>query len=341
LRFSLISLTAFGQDVFLPPDFYVKGRNFANKIWNASRFIIGKATSHGVTSDPLREETGDYSIADRWILSLLNETIEKTTASLEQFRLNEALNRIYDFFWHSFCDWYLEIAKIDEEQPERFRDVTIPVLLHVLTRTLALLHPFMPFITERLWQQVAGCFRRESDCLAAGRWPAPGPLRDTRAVSWMTRALEAVSAVRDAKASYRIPNRMPVSCELVGDPLHPDLERIIKRMAGINRIEMRTSIPDGAPIVRDLAIGKLAISFEGTADIGREAARLRRERENLAVVLAGIDAKLGQESFLSKAPADIIQRERIRRQTIAEKIAALDERIATLNGKGAPDGSDH
>jgi len=341
LRFSVVSLTAFGQDVFLPPDFHVKGRNFANKIWNASRFILGKAAAYGVRGAALDEERTDLTMADRWIVSLLNQTIEQVTTALAQFRLNEALNTLYDFFWHSFCDWYLEIAKIDEEQQERFRNATVPVLLHILMRMLALLHPFMPFVTERIWGLAGEQWVRETDFLAAGRWPVPGTLRDTLAISSMSATIEAVSAIRDAKATYRIPNKTMVSCILAGDPLDPEIERLIRRLAGVNSIAIGALPADRTVLRRDLAIGKLAICCEETPNIEREAERLAREREKLAGLLAAADAKLGQELFIARAPAHIVAQERSRRETLRKKIEALDERIAALNRKGAPDGSNH
>ncbi len=213
LRFSIISITATGQDVFLSREKFALGRNFANKIWNASRFVLmsmrepvpspsislrtGTERSRSASSQLPVPSEKDLSLADRWCLSRLNRTTESVTRALEGYRFNEAANMLYEFFWHQFCDWYLELAKPEIEK-ERVRGI----LIHVLEKTLRLLHPFMPFVSEEIWQMLP----HEGPSIMVAPWPeVDRGLIDVDCEREMDLIMKEVTVIRNMRSDWKVP----------------------------------------------------------------------------------------------------------------------------------------
>lgn len=333
LRFSLISLTAFGQDVFLTPDFYIKGRNFTNKIWNASRYIIKKCDELNLGKFGFLENKENIYFPERWILSLLDGIIDKTTKSLEKFYFNEALNNLYDFFWHDFCDWYVEISKVYEDL-SYVRKVVIPVLLEVLIKTMKLLHPFIPFITEQIWQNLKDYVSLESESIMVSTWPESKNYYDEKAMENFEKIKEIIVAIRDIKAKFKIPKERELFV-FYEKELNELEKQIIIKLSGIKGIEIfeEGKIDQEDFFVRHLSSGRLGILFRGIIDISKEKERKEKEIEKLKEIFEEIEKRLKDKEFLEKAPADVIEAQRKKMEEIEEKIKNLKKDIEFIGKK--------
>jgi len=344
LRFSLISMTAFGQDVFLSPTFHIKGRNFMNKVWNASRFIIRVTDDSGIPEVKLPRDVKDFQFPELWIVSKLEEVTENVTTSLESFRMNEALNSLYDFFWHDFCDWYLEIAKVErEESDEYFRSSVLPVLFHVHLSVMKMLHPFIPFITEKIWQIFAGYCAMEAESIVVSNWPVPGTLCKASDAGRQRRKIEdimeVVTTIRDVKTRFGIPVVKPIDCLFEKKPAGLEAA-IISRLAGVGNMFPYDGKAGGPNIlVRNLKQGRLGMSFEGIIDISKEIDKLRKERDRMKGYLVKIDGRLGSEEFIEKAPAEVKEKEREKKRQIEESLRNLEKDLDFLQEKGEKNGS--
>jgi len=335
LRFSLISMTAFGQDVFLSPSFYVKGRNFANKIWNASRFIFLNAENENVKNLEFSEKNENLDEVDIWIISLLNDLIEKITVALENFRFNEAINLLYEFFWHEFCDWYVEISKIyQSDDNKHFTEVTLPVLFYVLATTMKLLHPFIPFITEKIWMSLERYFKVESENIMVSSWPEKGELFDKKIIEATGNLMEMVTAIRDVKASSNVPVRGEnLICYYSGQKISGMREKIIFRLGGIKEILPFGDMSGKDVVVRTLKMGRFAMSFEGIISISKELEKLKSEKEKMRGYLEKISQKMEKSGFLKKAPPEVVEKEKKKKEELEEKIQKIEEDIKFLSKK--------
>ncbi|MGC8976147.1 MAG: valine--tRNA ligase, partial [Candidatus Ratteibacteria bacterium] len=302
LRFGLVSLTAFGQDVFLSPDFYVKGRNFTNKIWNASRYILKKCEELGVKNVKFLENKDNIYFPERWILSKLDETIKKTSNLLERFYFNESLNNLYNFFWHDFCDWYIEISKVYQDQ-NYFKTTVICVLLEVLTIILKLLHPFIPFITEKIWQNLKKYTELESESIVVGKWPVANGYYDEEAIKKFENMKEIIIAIRDMKTRFKIKHEEKLECFYEGK-IGLLEETIIKKLAGVSKIEkfLDDKIHEKDFFVKHLISGRIGISFKGIINISEEKEKKLKELEKLLTTLENIENRLKNIEFQKKAP---------------------------------------
>jgi len=200
LRFSIVSITAAGQDVFLSKDRFESGRNFSNKLWNVSRFLMMNLEP-GITGtlDDIKIES--LTLWYRWLLTSFNRAIEDATKSLESYRFNDAANAAYDFIWHKYCDWYVEISKVSIKTKQ-----TQAILYAVLKASLQLLHPVMPFITEELWQGL-GC----KDSIMVSSWPKTDKrFIDAQASDCMEKIIAIIAAIRNIRAEMNIPNKLKI-----------------------------------------------------------------------------------------------------------------------------------
>ena len=335
LRFSLISMTALGQDVFLSPTFYIKGRNFTNKIWNASRFIFSCAGKAGFDGAAFCEKTREgLHFPEEWLLSEIDALIEKTGESLASFRLNEALNYLYDFFWHSFCDWYLEISKVHTGS-EYFRTRVLPVLFYANSTLMKLLHPFIPFITEKIWQVMSEYYELESESIVISGWPKGKNSFDNKpATRKMKNIIEIVTAIRDIKTRFGIPVVKPLDCYFEGELDSLEI-KILSRLAGINKVLI---FGDGVLhsrdiLVKNLSRGRLGISLAGIIDFTAEVEKLEKEENKLKGILAGIERKLSNPDFLGKAPGEVVLKEKGKKLELQEKIQNIQMDIDLISGK--------
>ena len=335
VRFTMAILAAPGNDIPLAPERMEGYRAFANKLWNACRFVLMKVGD----GKPRSFAEEDLSLADRWVLSRTEATLREVDAAMEAFRFDRAADTLYHFVWHQVCDWYIEFAKPDMGQnadPARGA-TTAAVLLEVLATVMRLLHPLMPFITEELWQKLPNA----DGLLAASTWPTRQPRREDPAAERDVALLQDVIAkVRNLRAEANIDPGRRIEVRLVAGRAE-DAE-LLRAQAGLvaalvrgERIEVVEGLDDGLVaargVVRDVQI---AVPLEGLLDFDVERGRLERELDKISSELEGRTRKLGNASFVERAPAEVVQRERALREDLAERKQRLEQNLAILGGGG-------
>ena len=328
LRFAIISITAEGQDVYCSKEKFEVGRNFANKIWNASRFVaMNRSDKTGLRkkSPNLKE----LNAADRWILSRLHQTIAKITDCLEKMRFNEASGVLYDFFWHQYCDWYLEIAK-----PNIQSSSTQWVLDTVLENTLKLLHPFMPFITEEIWQSMP----HEGQTLLRSPWPrVDKKFIDRKIESEMDLVIGEIQAIRNVRSAWQIAPKdsVTVAVKAVRDKELKILKNhstTIVQMAKISSLQLGRNVtrPKESAVAN---IGRVEtyVVLTGLVDIQVERQRIEQALSDVEKMIRGLLGRLKNEDFLSKAPKEIVEKERKRADELENRRQRLEENLRTLS----------
>ncbi len=353
-RFTLSMLSPPGKDVFFDEDKLEIGRNFTNKVWQASRLVMSAVeketqplsgagdagddvfsrTWHGVHGSSLAF-TPDLAWEDRWILSALARCSLDTNRACEEWRLNDAAARIYDFFWHDFCDWYLELAKVRLYGEGDSRTV-LAVMLHVLGESLKLMHPLMPYITEEIWSALP----MSSGLLLENRYPCGDESDvDAEAEARMTLLRDIVTSVRNIRAAYNVAPaaRIPVRVHAPGDRAALIMEAMdgILRLAGVASLEAGPGVTkekgDAATPIGDIEV---VVPLRGVVDFDAERARLERERGKAEADLKAVNAKLGNESFVAKAKPEVVEREREKRTRLETELARLQESIGLLSDDG-------
>ncbi|MDD4178893.1 MAG: valine--tRNA ligase [Candidatus Margulisbacteria bacterium] len=327
LRFAFISLiTGQGQDVKLSEDKITEARNFANKIWNVARFVMMNDQGQGASSQ------GQEELADQWILSRLNQTIQKVTNSIETYEFGEAARALYDFIWSEFCDWYIEIAKIRlYGQDEKAKAAVQGVLSHVLDKTLKLLHPFMPFITEEIYQRVKGQEARDKKTIMLESWPkAEEKAIDLKIEEEMTGLMEVVRAVRNIRAEFNVPHGNPIDIIVVSGKSFN--ETYIKSLAKVGEMtivkQLKEKPAQSASAMVDGA--EVYVLLAGLIDIEKETARLTKDKEKLESELIKIKNRLADQNFLSRANPESVAKEKERAKEFSAKIALLQERLLSM-----------
>lgn len=325
LRFSIISITATGQDVFLSREKFTLGRNFANKIWNASRFVLMSMREPVPSSQLPVPSEKDLSLADRWCLSRLNRTTESVTRALEGYRFNEAANMLYEFFWHQFCDWYLELAKPEIEK-ERVRGI----LIHVLEKTLRLLHPFMPFVSEEIWQMLP----HEGPSIMVAPWPkVDSGLIDGDCEREMDLIMKEVTAIRNMRSDWDVPpsKRVEVAIRVSTRAQEEILKghlSYIEQLAKASVIEIARRLAKPAGSVTTIVEGVgTYVRLRGLIDMEKERARLSRDLEEVVTKLERVDSKLKKKGFIKKAPLPVIEKEKEKRKELKEKRRRLEAHL--------------
>ncbi len=330
LRFMLVTGNTPGNDLRFHFEKLESSRNFANKLWNASRFVLLNLGDYR----PDKAAPGTLELADRWILSRFGAALARTTAGLEAYELGEAARALYEFIWDEFCDWYIELVKprlyqgTDEE-----RAVAQYVLVRVLRSTLELLHPFMPFITEELWQHLP----HEGETIMRTAWPtAEHGLADPDAERDMAFIVEATRAVRHLRSEMNVPPSARAEAVLVvpDESVRAVVERwrgYIENLANVHvlvtgALETRPETAAHA-VVRGMEV---FVPLVGLIDIDREARRLARELQQVEKDFSRVEGKLGNPAFLEKAPPEVVEKERGKRAELAEKREALAARLAVL-----------
>ncbi len=332
LRFTLVALSAMGRDIKLSEDRVEGYRNYANKIWNAARFVLMNAAGEQTGSGGLPLPADDLTLADRWILHRLAAVSAEVRTALESYRFNEAASALYRFLWSDYCDWYLEMAKISLAEPVR-RATTLGVLVGVLERFLRLLHPFMPFLTEDLWQALPTTKTVESIMIATYPEADADWLRAD--VDAMDTVIEAIRAVRNVRADLNVAPSSAIDLVVFGGGgrrLEPH-EGYLRRLAGVGAIDYRDGgerLKGAATVVVDGL--ELAIPLRGLIeDPAAEIARNRKQLEKLDKEMRGIAAKLANPQFLERAPAEIIEKEREKERELAERRASLERNVERLS----------
>ena len=323
LRFTLATGNSPGNDMRFSDEKVGASRNFANKLWNAARFILMNLGE----DEKAPHIPDELALEDKWILSLFNKLTKEVTDNLDKFELGIAVQKLYDFIWDVFCDWYIEISKIrlnsgDDKAAQTARDM----LVYIMSNTLKLLHPFMPFITEEIWQTLP----HEGESIMISEWPVYKDEYDFSVEEQeMDRIMEAVRAIRNRRAEMNVPPSKKAKYYIA--TAHKDtFEKagiFMQRLASCSEAEIGDSfeIDDAVCIVTTDA--KIYIPLGELVDFEKEIARLNKEKEKVLKDLEFIDKKLNNENFVAKAPKAVVDGQREAAQKLRDKIAMIDESI--------------
>ena len=339
LRFALTTGNSPGNDMRLNEQKMEASRNFANKLWNAARYVITNLERAG-SSDSWVWPPSPTHLEDRWVLSRLNRVAAQVDRYMNEYQFGEAQREVHDFLWSEYCDWYLEMSKVrlraGDESP-------VPVLAFVLERLLRLLHPFMPFITEEIWRNLVDHLPREEDAPAAlivAAYPqADASMLDEAAESGIGAVIEMVRAIRNLRAEFRIqPNQSleaTVEAPAIGRVIEAEAAAI-RTMAQVDPLIIASgSRPtyrsaSGQVVSLVLAQGTVTVPLGGLVDLAQERARLSKELEQVEGNRARLAARLRDEKFLAKAPGDVVERERQRLATLGDRGARITETLSRL-----------
>jgi valyl-tRNA synthetase len=341
LRYSLISGMSVGTDVILDPNdleaSFAAGRNFANKLWNAGRFILSNLpgpTRPLAGSHPGVIGRDELTLADRWMLARCDATVVEATEAYERFRLNEAAAAVYRFIWSDLADWYIEQAKPRLYGDQPGGDVARAVVAQTFDVALRLLHPVMPFITEALWRRFPG--RSVTASISVAPWPKPDARADDpAAIRDFGVVQELVGAIRAIRAEYGIPPGQAVRAAVSGES--PATVSALEQERGtITRLAKMSQLTLGESRER---VGGHAVLSDGTAvfvplgeaiDVGRECGRLSSEVDRLARLVQSQEQKLGNQQFVSRAPTEVVERERQKLTTWKEQREVLTRKRELL-----------
>ena len=325
LRFTLATGNAPGNDMRFSDEKVKASRNFANKLWNAARFVLmylGNDYSYpGLPKD--------LAIEDKWILSKVNTLAKEVTDNLERFELGIAVAKLYDFIWDVFCDWYIEIAKIRLQSGEG-ADTAKAVLVYVLTDILKLLHPFMPFITEEIYQAIP----HDTESIMISKWPEYDPtLSFADEEAQMEKIMDAIRAIRNRRAEMNIPpsKKSKVYVETAFADVFAVGSEFIKRLAYASDVEIADAFGDlGNTVTIVTNDAKIYIPLGDLVDFEAEAKRLQKELAAAEDKLAFINKKLDNPGFVNKAPEKVVQQNRDEAAKLTEKIANLRSSLENL-----------
>ena len=324
LRFMLVSGNSPGNDMRYSQDKVKASANFANKMWNASRYVLMNLPEGFDVSRPLPEKLADE---DKWIVSEFNRTVKEVTDNLDRFELGVALAKIYDFAWDSFCDWYIELTKPRISAGE---EEVCGVLVWVLKGILKLLHPFMPFVTEELWKNLTD----DGSSVMVSSWPESSVKLDFPEEEKSARRLMgAISAVRSRRADMNVPPsrkaKLMIETELTEQ--FAAAEPYFVRLASASGVETGKKLVPPADAVTIVTEGaKIYIPLDELVDREKEKARLEKEKESIESDIARVLGKLDNESFVSRAPARVVEAEREKLSAAKEKLAKVEEELSRL-----------
>lgn len=351
LRFTILYLAPLGQDVLYSNDKCELGRNFANKVWNAGRFLLMnkqglEVTGSGNEIKDTKPQTSNpkprtselhVDLADRWILSRLHSTVEDMNTALGKFEINQGTKLLYDFLWHDFCDWYVEMIKgrLYGDELEEVKQVVLDRAIGVFDQALRLLHPFMPFVTEELWQHLAERMPTESIMVA------PFPVHDS---SWIDKKTESemafvqnvINSVRNVRGELSVPPSKEIHM-IVRFSEHAKTETIKEYQSYFQRLARVTKTEElagtGKPKHAASAVvdgGEIFIPLEGLIDLDAEQQRIQKEMARVQSMLDGVQKKLANESFVGKAPKEVVDKEREKLESFRTTLEKLGKNLEQL-----------
>ncbi|MEE7491278.1 valine--tRNA ligase [Methylobacterium oryzae] len=334
LRFTLCALAVQGRDIKLSTDRVQGYRNFATKLWNAARF----AELNGCRLDPAFDPRSATGAINRWALTEAARAVDEVAGALEAFRFNDAAAAAYRFVWNIFCDWYLELAKPvlqGESVDPAIRAETQASVAFLIDQVAKLLHPFMPFLTEELWA-IKGADLPERGLLTLAAWPDLGGLADAAAEAEVGFVVDLVSQIRSARSETNVPAGAQIPLAMVGAA--PEVRARVEawrdtllRLARLSDITFADTPPKNS--VQLLVRGSVAaLPLEGVVDLAAEVARLKKEQGKAQGEIKKIDAKLGNADFVARAPEEIIEENRERRESESARLAKIEEALARLSG---------
>jgi valyl-tRNA synthetase len=324
-RFTLAALAAQGRDIRMSEERVEGYRNFANKIWNAARLVLANLDGY----DPRLARRATPTVADRWIRSRLARTVGAVRRGLDRYRFNDAASAVYQFLWHELCDWYLELAKarLYQREDPAARALVQRTLVETLETTLRLLHPFMPFLTEEIWQRLP----HQGPSIMVAPFPRPGRRAvDPGAEAEMEALIAVVTAIRAVRSERRVSPGAEVEVTVrPAETRAPGrLHRHAALVGSLARARVRVDPEAARPPQCAVAVAgdaEVFVHLAGAVDLGAERQRLARDLERAEREIAGVRAKLGRPEFVERAPAEVVARERAR---LAEH-EALAERLRT------------
>ncbi len=334
LRFTLAALATPGRDIFLSEEKIKGNRNFVNKIWNASRFVL--MNLEGYSPEEAQPQELEYTLADRWVLSRYTRTISLVEENMNSYNFSEACRILYDFFWGEFCDWYIELTKPRLYPTSGLERLTAQhVLLWVLGETLRLLHPFMPFVTEEIWQRLPARPARRSIVIAP--WPKPDPsLIDATAEREMEILKCVTVAIRSIRSTFRLHPRGKIHVFL--KPPSQDVLEIlqansnyISQLAGVSELTMDREIsrPEHSAAAVEHGI-EIFIPLAGLIDIEKERSRLGKKLMDVEKELQGVERKLSRKKFLEKASPEVVEKEKRKFAALVDKKKKLELQLKQI-----------
>ena len=329
LRMNMVTGNSPGNDM----RFYVERceamRNFANKLWNASRYVLMNLGEDAVNQLPSAD---DLTTADKWVLSKLNKLIAEVTENLEKYELGVAIQKVYDFLWDTYCDWYIELTKArlysgDEHQKQS----ALQVLVYVLDQTLRLLHPFMPFITEEIWQTLP----HEGDALIIADWPIyREDLAFKTEEDLMESVMNAIRAIRNRRAEMNVPPSKKAALYVVSSKpqVFAEGEGFIQRLAYADQVILLDREPENIDgmVCCTTSDAKLYIPMGQLVDVAKELERIEKELDKARKNLAAIEGKLSNEKFTARAPEAVVNAEREKAAKARDVIAQLEQSEAAM-----------
>jgi len=337
LRFALSTGTAPGNDIKLSTSRLEAGRNFANKLWNATRFVV---RSIGSESTDMKIQRASLPLEDRWIVSRLNRTISGVTSLMEEFQFGEAQRQLHDFLWGEFCDWYVELAKIRLRSTKELSP--IPVLVHVLETSLRLLHPYMPFVTEELWQnlrkRLSPDWQAAESIMVAAYPKADDTAIDPDSERVMESVIEIIRSIRNVRAQYKVGSNKQVEAQIYGGELTSAVtsySQAIRTLAKVRPVTFsdgrRESPPGEDALALVLKETDVVIPLGSMVDLEAERKRLEKEIEEIQAEVARLETRLKDKAFLTKAPTAVVDRERDKLALRRDKLERLKQQLGRFD----------
>jgi valyl-tRNA synthetase len=333
VRVGMLFSSPAGNDLLFEEQLCEQGRNFANKIWNAFRFLSMNRTEETLLADSL--EIDEDNLVDRWMLSRLHETIDAINKDMENFRINEALHKIYSLIWDDFCDWYIELIKAEEPGASIPED-RLSRGFNFFEQLMKLLHPFMPFITEEIWQLIRD--RDTDEAMIVASWPE----FDESSVSESDQALfgsiqKMISAIRNIRAEFNLnPNDdidllIKAKDDESANALN-DNEWIFRKLQSIDSFEVSAKLEKPETSASAVIEGtELFVPLEGLIDLDKERKRIQKEIDRLEGFLKSIEGKLNNDGFVNNAPEDVVQKERDKKEDTETNLQKLREILEELD----------
>ena len=329
LRFTVIYLAPLGQDVLFSTDKCELGRNFANKIWNAGRFLLMNA-EHIQLKNELKNSHIDF--ADEWIISRLNKTLQQLNKAMDEFEVNNAIKLIYSFIWNDYCDWYVEMIKnrLYADDAE-IKSAVLTRAISIFEDALKMLHPFMPFITEELWQLMEE--RKDGESISTSSYPiADENLIKDSADEEMDFVKDIITAIRNIRGEMNIAPSKKVNAMIKSSSVKDYQIEYIKKLAKVEDLKVDANIQKPKASASAVLRGvEIFIPLEGLIDLEVERQKIQKEISRLEGSLLGIEKKLSNEKFVANAAPEVVQKERAKQKDWSENIIKLKEILSNLN----------
>ena len=325
LRFTLATGNSPGNDMRYSDKKVEASRNFANKIWNAARFILMNLDEN----EPAPHLPEELALEDKWIVSLFNSLAKEVTDNLDKFELGIAVQKLYDFIWDIFCDWYIELAKIRLQQGGEKATQVKAVLVYVMSETLKLLHPFMPFITEEIWQTLP----HSGETIMKSAWPVYNEeLNFADDEAKMEIIMEAIKAIRNRRSEMNVPPSRKAHVYVATDKkdIFETAVVFMQKLASASDVTVGDSFSIDGSVSIVTADAKIYIPMGDLVDFEAERKRLLKDREAAEKKLAQINGKLNNPGFLAKAPQNVIDGQKADAEKLTEKIKMIDESLSQL-----------